>query len=151
VITLRGTLMNGIRGLLSRRGGMSGAVVAFALILIGALWGVLLAQEHSDREDVVAGAVRQNSNLAVAYEEHVARTLKNLDSVLLFVRDEYRRVGSNMNIAQYVEDGIIDDRMFSIISVLDAEGKVLVSNKPVGGGRFRRPGILPCAPGPWRA
>ena len=136
MITLRGTLMNGIRGLLSRRGGMSGAVVAFALILIGALWGVLLAQEHSDREDVVAGAVRQNSNLAVAYEEHVARTLKNLDSVLLFVRDEYRRVGSNMNIAQYVEDGIIDDRMFSIISVLDAEGKVLVSNKPVGGGGF---------------
>lgn len=111
---------------------MSVAVVIFALVLIGGLWGVLLAQERADREDVIAVAVKQNSNLAVAYEEHVARTLKSLDSILLFVRHEYQVVGRAMNIAQYAGDGIIDDRLFSILSVTDERGNVVVSSKPVG-------------------
>lgn len=131
-MNLRESLANGFRRVLSHRSGMSVAVVAFALILIGALWGVLLAQERADREDVIAAAIKQNSNLAVAYEEHLVRTLKSLDSILLFVRHEYRRAGSGINIAQYVGDGIIDDRLFSILSVLDERGNVVVSSKPVG-------------------
>ena len=118
--------------MLARRGGMSVAVVTFALVLIGALWGVLLAQERSDREDVIAVAIKQNSNLAFAYEEHVARTLKSLDGILLFVRYEYRKSGRSINIAQHAGDGIIDERLFSILSVTDERGNVVASSKPVG-------------------
>jgi len=114
-----------------RGGGVTVAIVMFALILIGGLWTLILTEEQAEREEIIASVVKQNSNLAVAYEEHVARTLKGLDGVLLFLRHEYRRVGSRMNMEQYFEDGIIDEGLFSIVSVIDERGKIVVSSKPV--------------------
>lgn len=110
---------------------MTIVIVVFGLLLVGALWRMVLAEEKSEREELIAAAVKQNSNLAVAYEEHLTRTLKGLDSVLLFVRHEYLRVGRTMDVAKYVADGIIDDRLFSILSVTDEYGNVILSSKPI--------------------
>jgi len=112
------------------RGGTAIAITVFGLMLIGALWGMVLAEERTEREEAIASAVRQNSNLAIAYEEHVARTLKGLDSVLLFMRHEYRRLGPSMDIGKYAEDGLIDGRLFSVISVTDDRGNVVLSSRP---------------------
>ena len=126
--TLLARLMVSVSG---RGGGVTVAIVMFALILIGGLWAMILNEEQAERDEIIASAVKQNSNLAVAYEEHVARTLKGLDGVLLFLRHEYRRVGARMNIEQYFEDGIIDEGLFSVVSVIDERGKVVVSSKPL--------------------
>lgn len=130
-MSLREPLIARIHRSAVQRGGMTVAIVAFGLILIGALWSVVLAEEHSEREELISAAVKQNSNLAVAYEEHVARTLKGLDGTLLFVRHEFRRVGRTMDIGKYVTDGIIDDRLFSILSVTDEHGNVVLSSRPM--------------------
>lgn len=114
-----------------RPAGTAAAIVAFGLVLICTLWGLVLTEERAEYEEIIVAAVKQNSNLAVAYEEHVARTLKGLDGVLLFLRHEYRRVGRDMNIAGYAEEGIIDHRLFSIVSVTDERGNVVLSSKPV--------------------
>ena len=118
-------------GVVGRGGGVTVGILVFALILIGGLWAMILTEEQEERDEIIASAVNQNSNLAVAYEEHVARTLKGLDGVLLFLRHEYRRVGTRMDIEQYVRDGIIDERLFSIVSLTDERGNVVVSSKPV--------------------
>lgn len=107
------------------------AIVAFGLLLIGALWWLVLSEEKTEREELVSAAIKQNSNLAVAYEEHVSRTLKGLDGVLLFLRHEYRRVGRKMNVDAYAEEGIIDYRLFSIVSVIDERGDFILSSQPV--------------------
>jgi len=126
--TLIARLRAGVAG---RGGGVTVGILVFALILIGGLWAMILTEEQEERNEIIASAVNQNSNLAVAYEEHVARTLKGLDGVLLFLRHEYRRVGTRMDIEQYVRDGIIDERLFSIVSLTDERGNVVVSSKPV--------------------
>jgi diguanylate cyclase (GGDEF)-like protein/PAS domain S-box-containing protein len=115
---------------LKRRSGTAAVIVAFGLTLVGALWGLILVEGREERGDVVASAVKQNSNLAVAYEEHVARTLKGLDGVLLFIRHEYRRAGPAIDIARYADDGIIDDRLFSILSITDERGNIVKSSQP---------------------
>lgn len=107
------------------------AIIAFGLLLIGTLWWLVLSEEKAEREEIVSAAIKQNSNLAVAYEEHVSRTLKGLDGVLLFLRHEYRRVGRKMNVDAYAEEGIIDHRLFSIVSVTDERGDVILSSQPV--------------------
>ncbi len=126
------TLMARLKAGVSGRGGdVTVAIVIFALLLIGGLWTMILTEERAERDEVIASVVKQNSNLAVAYEEHVARTLKGLDGVLLFLRHEYRRIGARMDIEQYVKDGIIDESLFSIVSITDERGNVVVSSKPV--------------------
>jgi diguanylate cyclase (GGDEF)-like protein/PAS domain S-box-containing protein len=126
--TLLARLRAGVAG---RGGGVTVGILVFALILIGGLWAMILTEEQEERDEIIATAVKQNSNLAVAYEEHVARTLKGLDGVLLFLRHEYQRVGTRMDIGQYIRDGIIDERLFSIVSLTDERGNVVVSSKPV--------------------
>ncbi len=126
--TLIARLMAGVSG---RGGGVTVAIVIFALILIGGLWTMILTEEQAEHDEIITSVVKQNSNLAVAYEEHVTRTLKGLDGVLLFLRHEYRRLGARMNVEQYVKDGIIDESLFSIVSVTDERGNVVVSSKAV--------------------
>ncbi len=114
---------------LKRRSGTAAVIVAFGLTLVGALWGLILVEGREERSDVIASAVKQNSNLAVAYEEHVARTLKGLDGVLLFIRHEYRRAGTAIDIARYADEGIIDERLFSILSITDEHGNIVKSSQ----------------------
>jgi len=115
---------------LMARTNVSVGIVLFSAVLIALLWTVVLLEQRTGREEVIVAAVRQNTNLAVAYEEHIVRTLKGLDGALMFIRHEYRRLGRQMDIAQYVREGIIDERLFSIISVLDEFGNIILSSKP---------------------
>lgn len=109
--------------------GLNIAVALFTLLLLGALWAVVVVLQYAERDDVVASAVNQNNNLAVAYEEHVIRTLKGLDSTLLLMRHEYQRLGPKLDINRYIDEGVIDGRMFSVLSVVDERGHVLLSSR----------------------
>jgi hypothetical protein len=84
------------------------AIGLFSALLITGLWFYLTSKHSADRQETISAAVRQNSNLAVAYEEHVVRTLKGFDSTLLFVRHEYRSLGRDMDIARYIAEGVVD-------------------------------------------
>jgi len=130
-VSLSASLDKGLRGVNRRGLGLSAIVVAFGLILVSVLWTVVLIEERAERNEVVNAAVKQHSNLAVAYEEHVVRTLSGLDSALLIVRQEYRRLGRGMSITRYLEEGIIDERLSSSISVTDERGNVLLSGRPL--------------------
>jgi diguanylate cyclase (GGDEF)-like protein/PAS domain S-box-containing protein len=117
------------RRLLAACADVNVGIALFSAALIATLWTVVIMEQRSGREEVVAAAIKQNTNLAVAYEEHIVRTLKGLDGALLFIRHEYRRLGRKMDIARYIEEGIIDGRLFSIISLLDEFGNIVLSNK----------------------
>lgn len=110
--------------------GVNLAIGLFSAILVAALWLFVVTENRGERVAAVEAAVKQNSNLAVAYEEHIVRTLRGFDNALKFVRYEYRRLGRRMDIARYIEDGVIDGQLFSIISVVDERGDIVLSSKP---------------------
>lgn len=110
--------------------GVNLAIGLFSVLLVAALWSFVVIENRSERVAAVEVAVKQNSNLAVAYEEHIVRTLRGFDNTLKFVRYEYRRLGRRMDIARYIEDGVIDGQLFSIISVINERGDVVLSSKP---------------------
>lgn len=66
----------------------------------------------------------------MAYEEHIVRTLKGLDGALLFMRHEYQRLNRKLDVNRYIDEGIIDGHLFSILSVIDERGNVVLSSKP---------------------
>lgn len=120
-----------IRQWLAVHSGLNIAIALFSVALIGALWTVVIVEQRAERAAVIAEAVKQNTNLAVAYEERIVRTLKGLDGVLLFMRHEYRRLGPGMNITGYIEDGVIDRRLFNVLRVIDERGNIVISSRGV--------------------
>lgn len=121
-----------VRHWLRERADVNLAVGLFAIVLIGALWTAVILKLNAVRDDAVASAVKQNTNLAVAYEEHIVRTLKGLDGVLLFMRHEFMRMGAKLDIRDYIEDGVIDGRLFDAISILDEKGDLILGSRPSG-------------------
>lgn len=120
-----------IRRALAACADLTVATALFGLAVIAAIWGVAIAGQRAEREDVIASAVRQNANLAVAYEEHIVRTLKGLDGALLFIRHEYRRLGPKLDINRYIAEGVLDGRLFNTLSVVDERGNIVVTNRAV--------------------
>lgn len=110
---------------------LNAAVGLFAFLLICALWVAVFLEQRAERGEVIATAVRQNTNLAIAYEEHIVRTLKGLDGTLLFARHEYLRQGRKLDLPRYVEEGVIDGRPFSILSVVDEKGNIVLSSREI--------------------
>lgn len=119
-----------IRRWLGKHVEMNVSIGLFSAALIGALWVAVIAEQHDGRNEVIAAAVKQNTNLAVAYEEHIVRTLKGLDGALLLIRHEYRRLGDRLDINRYIDEGVIDGGLFSILSVIDEHGNVVLSSRP---------------------
>ncbi len=70
---------------------------------------MVILDQRAEREDTIATAIQQNTNLAVAYEEHMVRTLKGLDGALLFMRHEYQRLNRKLDINRYIDEGIVAD------------------------------------------
>ena len=109
---------------------MSVAVALFSIALLALVWVTVVFEARSERAAAVTSAVTQSSNLAVAYEEHVIRTLKALDAITLFVRHEFEHDGLALDLPRYVADGMIDRSLFSILSIVDARGNVILSSAP---------------------
>jgi diguanylate cyclase (GGDEF)-like protein/PAS domain S-box-containing protein len=120
-----------IRRWIEARAELNTAIGLFTLLLICGLWGIVFLERRAERSEVIATAVKQNTNLAIAYEEHIVRTLKVLDGVLLFVRHEYQRQGKALDIKRYIDEGVIDVGLFGILSVVDERGHVVLSSREV--------------------
>lgn len=105
------------------------ATALFSLVVIAAIWSAAVMGQRAELEDVIASAVKQNANLAVAYEEHIVRTLKGLDGALLFIRHEYRRLGPKLDINRYIAEGVLDGHLFNTLSVIDERGNIVATSR----------------------
>ncbi len=115
---------------LRNQGDVNVAIVAFSVILIAIIWGTAIAEGRSERAEAIANAIKQNSNLAVAYEEHVIRTVRGMDATTQFIRHEYAQFGNRMSIAALVDSGVVDSRLFTILSLVDEHGDIVMSSTP---------------------
>jgi diguanylate cyclase (GGDEF)-like protein/PAS domain S-box-containing protein len=104
------------------------AIAIFGLALIGVVWGGVISAVQYEREEAIENVIRQNSNLAKAFEEQTIRTIKGVDAAALFIAREYARLGTAMNLAQYADDGYIDGKLFDNIYVINERGDLVLSS-----------------------
>ena len=97
--------------------------------MIVGIWAAVIVQTKSERRETIAYAVQRNSNLAMAFEEHTYRTLKGIDAATLFAVHEYQRLGTQMNLAQYLDEGLIDGTLFTNVTIADSNGDLVVSSQ----------------------
>lgn len=102
-------------------------IVALCALLVAGIWLVTLQRIAAEREHAVAAALKANSNLAIAFEQQVFRTLKAAEQVTAFVREEYLRPGGTLDLSQWAARDVIRESMFNVISVVNASGTIVAS------------------------
>ncbi len=105
-------------------------IIAVCLLALGGLWGLLWLHLAHDRTQTLAAAETNASNLARAFEEHVANSVRNFDNLLLHLREEYQRSPRAMSahlelMSRYTSSGI----QVIQVSFINRQGIMVFNNK----------------------
>jgi two-component system, NarL family, sensor histidine kinase BarA len=107
----------------SRKGDASFLIVwGFAVSLLIASWSAIFYKIEDERRDELAAVYGHNANLARVFEEHTIRTIQSVDQAILFLRNQYEKSGSNIDIAGYIKDGLIDGNLFVQFGIVNDAG-----------------------------
>jgi PAS domain S-box-containing protein len=102
-----------------------GAIVAFAAIVIVAIWAITLGQLGRERERAVADATRDTEMLAVGYEESVMRSIRSINQTLVFLRHEFIVDGPSMDLADLTQGQGFEADVMSGVKIADRNGYVV--------------------------
>lgn len=84
----------------------------------------------NERQRVIEAAQQQTGNIARLFEEHVLRTLAAAYVTLKQLESDYKRQGKSLDLARYLRDRQPELEPYTILSVVDEEGNVLLTNVP---------------------
>ncbi|TNF06532.1 MAG: diguanylate cyclase, partial [Pseudomonadales bacterium] len=107
-------------------------LVVLASVFILVVWLITLQRIAFEREQALAAEMKANASLAIAFEQQVSRALKAAEQVAAFVREQYRLQGRAIDLRRWVEEGVIREEMFTIISVVDEHGDIVSSSRSTG-------------------
>ena len=116
--------------LLLRQHRMQISIAALCVFFIATLWLSLWFQISNERQRMVAVAQQQTGNIARLFEEHVLRTLAAASVTLKQIETEYKRQGKSLDLARYLRDRQPELEPYTILSVVDEGGNLLLTNVP---------------------
>lgn len=105
-------------------------VIAFSVFLLISIWAAFFHALTVERDLTLRTTIKENANLARAFEEHIVRTIRAVDQVALFVKDQYERHGTQLDLARYSAEGRIASEIYNQVGVIDENGMYIMSNLP---------------------
>ena len=104
------------------------------VLLIGALMTAIIAIGTVQiidvaRRDAYEAAYRDSESLTGIVGEQILRTLANVDERLRFVAHEIRRTDGKVSLRQLVQDGAVSLDQVVLLSMLDAQGRLMQTNE----------------------
>jgi diguanylate cyclase (GGDEF)-like protein/PAS domain S-box-containing protein len=115
-----------LRAFIKRWTSINSAILVLAVLLIAAIWVMTLQRARFEESEAEAAAVRENTNLAIAFEEHTASTLKGVEQALELVMHEYRQFGPWFDLNSLIPGGT---GIYSFVAVLDQKGDISVGSR----------------------
>lgn len=107
------------------RWGLPAGVLLVALALVAVTWAAVGQASRAEQAQTLAAAEQRTSNLAIAFEQYVSRTIENADALILAISYEYRRQGGPFDLEAFVEDLQVDLSAYEALSIVDADGSVI--------------------------
>lgn len=117
-------------GRLSTGRRLHGAIAVFCALTLCLLWAGVAGVVGNDRQHAVTAAVKENENLARAFEEHIVTTIGGLDQLTLLVKLEYEERGTKINLAALLNRLSIPKSVVNQLAVIDRHGYVTASSLP---------------------
>lgn len=107
-------------------------IIATSVLAIALLWILLALHLLHDRSQTRAAAETNAANLARAFEEHVANSVRNIDNMLIHLRDEYQRSPNGMiNHLQRMKDNKASGTQVIQISAINRQGILVFSSRGI--------------------
>jgi len=102
------------------------ATALFCLVLIAGFWLAAFLVTERERIETIEAEKLQNANLAIAFEAHSVRILKNVTLILNMAQREYRRDPNALKLEQFAADIGIDTGLVEFLGIADETGNVVV-------------------------
>lgn len=100
----------------------------FGTILISLVWTTLFFFLKNEHESAERASIQNSTNLAGALEEHLARSLSEIDRTLIVIRALYERDKSKFDLAGWQKSSrVLNDEDLKI-SIVDNDGNVRLSS-----------------------
>jgi len=106
------------------------AILAVVTLMIGGLWTAVLHDLERDREALTASAGVDALNLARAFEEHVVRTVDDIDSILLLLRHDWVKEPERFAERAAIMQTALGRSLRLQVSIIDRDGYLAASNIP---------------------
>lgn len=108
-------------------------VTSFLLLAIASIVVLFIANEKRHLSDQ---AMVMSSNLARAFEEHIARMSQSVDQQIVFVRNQYERHDGDLNeLDQTIQKLTANNPIIAQVAIIDPRGMMLYTNlMPPGQG-----------------
>jgi diguanylate cyclase (GGDEF)-like protein/PAS domain S-box-containing protein len=96
------------------------------LLIIGLVWLGLDFHLASEREHAERAAVQSSRNLARAFEEHLSRSLKDIDRTLLILRANYENNPASFDFKGFLQTAHVSDHPAMQVVLIGSNGDVLM-------------------------
>lgn len=103
-------------------------VTLLALAMIALIWFAVEFNMSGEREQALHGAERNIENLARVFEEHVIRTIAEVDKTILFVRNAYEKDPSGFDLQSWVQSQYYLEDLTVQISISGPTGDMISTN-----------------------
>ena len=105
--------------------------IAFCIALVILMWALTLLQLQHEHRSAIDSTMAETGSLAKALEEHVISSIGTADLVLREIDAGYGKLGRKLDIQEYARKRQASLAPFSIVSVMDENGDLIVQSLPV--------------------
>jgi diguanylate cyclase (GGDEF)-like protein len=104
------------------------STTVLGVAMIALVWGTIALHLRVIERTTVQGAFQESANLARAFEEQIARTVRGIDSTLLVLRAIYVKDTKTFDLAEWTwQAGIVTDVVIQY-AIIDRDGKLRASS-----------------------
>ena len=103
------------------------AIASLSSALVAVVWFAVLAQIDSERRIEQQGLFQDTGNIALAFEQNVARTASEIDHIIKFLRRTHERAEFGSDWSALVNDDYSVNDQTAQIGIIDAKGMAIAS------------------------
>ena len=98
------------------------------LLLIGLVWLTTIYHLRTERANIEELAIQNASNLAGAFEEHLSRTLTEIDRTIKAIRRSYSRNPDTFDLRGWLHNNELFDDQTVQVSIISKDGFIKLSS-----------------------
>ena len=117
----------------SRLGGLGLSILACGAAILIILWGSLAVDSATQRSLRIEQAGRDTANLAIAFREHISRTLTALDQIMLAIKAEHEADPARFELPKWLDHSSFLAGLATHVTLVDADGQVRTTTFGTGG------------------
>ncbi len=111
-----------------RRAGLQGTTI-LGIAMIALIWIATAVYIHSGKQHDLQSATQAASNLARVFEEHIARTIREVDNTLIVMRAIYVADRNKFDFIDWPTQKNRKNDSILHYSIIDATGKLTTSTR----------------------